>query len=159
IHLDLPHHREVDLVGQHAEAGDLGLVTGLLLAELVAGEAQHYEPLVAVLPIERLQAFVLAGEAALAGRVDDQHHVPAPIRKRRRLSIQGLGGEVVDAHRARQTIMVIGSSISGLKAASQRAPVAPSTTQWSQVSVTLMTVAMAISLPRTTGRFSPTPTD
>src|SRR6185312_3002971 len=145
--------------GQGAEIGDLFGVARLLRPELVAGEAQHHQAPVLVLAVERLEAGVLRGEAALAGGVDDQDNLVLPLRERRRLAVQGLGGEVVDAHRGpSQTIMVIGSSISGLKAASQRAPVAPSTTRWSQVSVTLMTVAMAISLPRTTGRFWPTPT-
>ena len=39
--------------------------------------------------------------------------------------------------------MVIGSSTSALKTPSQRAPIAPSTPRWSQVRVTLITVATA----------------
>src|SRR5262249_30022428 len=144
VDLDLAHHREVDVIGQRTEALDLRLVARLLRAELVAGKTQHHEPAVAVLAVELLEAGVLARETALAGGVDDQHDLVAVVGERRRGPVDGFGGEVVDAHGPpSQTIIVSGSSISALNASSQRAPMAPSTTRWSQVSVTLITVAIS----------------
>nr|GFD56692.1 hypothetical protein [Tanacetum cinerariifolium] len=43
VDLDLGKHREADAVVLFAEVADLGFVAGFLVAELVAGEAQHFE--------------------------------------------------------------------------------------------------------------------
>ncbi len=48
VDVDLGHHREVDVVGQRAEVGDLRGVARLLRAELVAGKAEDIEALVLV---------------------------------------------------------------------------------------------------------------
>src|SRR5690606_21984496 len=105
--------------------------------------------------------------AARAGADHDDvevrcHTAVSAYRRRRiptpRVNHQSGAGPTSRAH-APQTIIVTGSSISTLKACSHRAPVAPSTTRWSQVRVTVITVATASWSPRTTGRFSPAPTD
>ena len=51
------------------------------------------------------------------------------------------------------TANITGCSISSLKALMSCAPSVPSTTRWSQVSVTVMIVAISILAERTTGRF------
>ena len=75
------------LVGEregHVEIGlaeflDLGIGAGLLLAEIVRRYAQHDKTLVLVAPVERLEALVLAGEAAERGGVDQQHDLALEI--------------------------------------------------------------------------------
>ena len=42
------------------------------MAELVGGEPEDGEPLILVLFVNFLEAFILGGQAALAGGVDDQ---------------------------------------------------------------------------------------
>src|SRR5690606_884333 len=59
VDLDLGEHREADVVAQRAELADFRLVARLLVAELVAGEAQHDQTALAALAPEFLQAGVL----------------------------------------------------------------------------------------------------
>ena len=59
VDLDLGEHREGHVVGELAEVGDLRLVARLLMAELVAGEAEHGEAAVAEPPVQRLEPLVL----------------------------------------------------------------------------------------------------
>src|SRR5271170_4434132 len=72
IHFDFGEQREVDAIIQLAEFLDLIVISGLLMAELVAREGQQLEALVLVLRIQLLQTVVLRREAALAGSIDDQ---------------------------------------------------------------------------------------
>jgi len=71
VHLDLGEHGEAHVIGQRAEAGDVGCIAGFLGAELIAGEAQHLETARGVLALERFQPFVLGGEAAFRRHIDD----------------------------------------------------------------------------------------
>ena len=65
-------HREADVVVRLAEGPDLGVRPRLLLAELVAGKAEHDQPPFPVLPIKGFQTLILRRVATLAGDVDDQ---------------------------------------------------------------------------------------
>src|SRR5262249_902697 len=69
---DLGEHRERDGVLVNAEAFDLSLIARLLMAELVAREAEHGEALLAKAPMQRFEPGVLRGEAALARDIDDE---------------------------------------------------------------------------------------
>jgi hypothetical protein len=71
VDLDLLRHREGHAVGGGAELGDLLGGAGLLTHELVARDADHGEPALGVLLVQRLERAVLRREPALAG---DVHH-------------------------------------------------------------------------------------
>ena len=75
VDVDLGEHRERDAVVLLAERADLLLGAGLLVAELVAREAEHHQPLVGVVVVQLLQALVLRRQAALAGGVDHEDDV------------------------------------------------------------------------------------
>src|SRR4030095_2644755 len=59
VDFDLREHREADTVVRRAEALDLALGARLLMAELVAREAEHDEPLVSELLPELFEPLVL----------------------------------------------------------------------------------------------------
>ena len=80
VHVDLLHQREAHPIGGRAELLDLIGRPRLLAHELVAGEADHREAAVGVGLLQPLEPFVLRGEAALGGHVDEE---------------QGLAGELV----------------------------------------------------------------
>ena len=65
---------------------------GLLLAELVAREAEHGEPLVAVGLLQALEALVLGGQPALRGHVDHQQRLAAVVAEGGRLAVEGVEG-------------------------------------------------------------------
>lgn len=76
------HDGKGDAVVDLAEALDLLVAAGLLGAKLVAGEAED-DKVVGVLfgdaLVNLLEAGVLAGEAALGGRVDDEDDLAAVV--------------------------------------------------------------------------------
>lgn len=78
VDVGLAQDGEGDTVVELTETLDLLVGAGVLGQELVAGETQDLE-LVRVLGldllVERFQAGVLGGEAALGGGVDRQHHL------------------------------------------------------------------------------------
>ena len=96
IDLDLRHQREGDAVVDAAELLDLLVGAGLLMAELVAGEADDDESLVLILLVERLEAVVLRGEAALAGGVDDEQHLALVVGEAHFLALVREGGEIIN---------------------------------------------------------------
>ena len=59
IDLDLGEHRERHIVLVGAEFSDCGLVARLLMAELVAREAEHGEAARAKAPVQRFEARIL----------------------------------------------------------------------------------------------------
>ena len=61
VDLGLGEQREADVVGERAELLDFGLVARLLMAELVAGKAEHLETPVAKPPMQRLEPRSIAG--------------------------------------------------------------------------------------------------
>ena len=84
VDLDLGEHREGHVVVEGAEILDLGLVARLLMAELVAGEAEHGEAAFAKAPVQRLEPRILRREAALARDIDDEQRLPGEIAERAR---------------------------------------------------------------------------
>lgn len=78
VDVDLLHDGEGDAVVDLAELLDLLGGARLLGAELVAGEAQDFKVLAVFLAdrlVERLEAGVLWGEAALGGCIDDEDNL------------------------------------------------------------------------------------
>ena len=94
VDLDLGEHRERHIVLVAAEFLDLALVARLLMAELVAGEAEHGEAAFAKAPVQRFEARILRSEAALARDIDDQQRLAREIAERARLAVDGLEGDV-----------------------------------------------------------------
>ena len=82
VDLDLGEHRESDVVGELAEAGDLLLVPRLLVAELVAGKTEHGEASLRATLDKAPRAPRTAGEAAFAGDIDDQKSLAVEIGER-----------------------------------------------------------------------------
>lgn len=75
VHVRLAEHGEGNAVVAQAEGLDGVVVAGVLLHELVAGEAEDDEAVPVLRPdllVQLLQRFELRGEAALGGRVDYQ---------------------------------------------------------------------------------------
>jgi superfamily II DNA or RNA helicase len=99
VHVDLLGHRERHAVGRRAELGDLLAGAGLLAEELVAGDADHGEPLAAVGLVQLLEPGVLRGEPALAGDVDDEGGTAAgDLTERRGRPVETGDRGVEDAH-------------------------------------------------------------
>src|ERR1035438_4728532 len=98
VDLDLREQWEVHAVIHLAERLDLLIGTGLLVAELVAGEAKHLQAAVLVLGVKRLQPFVLRGEPALARGVDDQQDLALVIAEVLAPAVVQLCGQIVQAH-------------------------------------------------------------
>src|ERR1700712_5357095 len=105
----LREHREIDIVGERAEARDLGLGAGLLPREIVGGEAQHGEALVVIFAVQRLQPLILRGEAAFRGDVDDQQHLAGIIGERRVAAVDRLERNILDRRHARLSSVWRGS--------------------------------------------------
>ena len=63
---------------------------GLLLAELVAGESDDREPLVAVGLLQAFQPLVLGRQSALGGHVDHQEGLAPVVPEGRRLTLEGV---------------------------------------------------------------------
>src|SRR5699024_4441600 len=82
------------------ELGDLVVGAGLLVVELVAGEAQHGEPAVGEALVEGLQPLVLRGEPALAGGVDHEHDRAEMLAEVLLGAGEGGGGEVCESRHA-----------------------------------------------------------
>jgi hypothetical protein len=100
IDIDLGHHGKAHPVIELTERGDLFIGPGVLPAELVAGKAQDDQAFGFVFLPELFQAIELGREAALAGRVDHQHHFALVIRQLHGLARDGLGLKVLQsAHR------------------------------------------------------------
>ena len=64
------------------------------MAELVAGEAEHGEALLAKAPVQRLEARILRGKAAAARNIDDEQRLPGEIAKRGRPAVDGLERDI-----------------------------------------------------------------
>ena len=99
--MHLPEEFEAGAVGGGAEALDLRQAAGLLTPEVIAGEAEHGQALVAEAVLQLLQTGVLAGEAAAAGHVHDQQHASGVVAERFLAAIRAEDGHVADADRHR----------------------------------------------------------
>ena len=98
VDIALGHDGEGDRIVEGAEAGDLVRIPRLLIAELVAGEAQNHQPLGAELPIERFQPFILGSKTAATGHIDHQHHLARQLSQRVGGTIQSLQSEIGQRH-------------------------------------------------------------
>ena len=94
VDLDLGEHRERHVVLLGAELADCSLVARLLMAELVARETEHGEAARAKAPVQRFEARVLRGEAALARDIDDEQRLAREIAERMRLAVDCLKRDV-----------------------------------------------------------------
>ena len=63
---------------------------GSWLAELVAGEAEDGEALVAVGLLQALETLVLGGESAFRGHIDHQEGLAPEVAEGRRITVQGV---------------------------------------------------------------------
>jgi hypothetical protein len=97
VDLDLGEDRELGAVLGAGELEDLLVAAGLLLAELVAGEAQDDEVPISVTLVKGTQTCVLVGESSLAGQVDDQAHLSGIVGEAHGLPGDGFHLEVVEA--------------------------------------------------------------
>ncbi|MCY1542564.1 hypothetical protein D9M68_783190 [compost metagenome] len=97
VDVDLAHHGKRDAEIALAEGGDLLVAAGVLLAELVAREAQHHQATRAVGLVQLLQATELRREAAGAGGVDDQQWLALELLQRNQLTVDRPGFKVVNA--------------------------------------------------------------
>jgi hypothetical protein len=95
VDLDLGEHRERDVVVRGGELEDLVVGAGLLRAELVAGEGEDGEAVRTVGLVERTQTCVLAGEASMAGDIDDEDDLAAVVGEVHLFAGDGPHGEVV----------------------------------------------------------------
>ena len=82
VDFDLGEHREADVVARRTELLDFGFVARLLMAELIAGKAEHGEAAGFELSVELFEAGVLGREPAIAGDVDDEQHLAAIVGQR-----------------------------------------------------------------------------
>lgn len=84
VDVDLLHDGEGHAVVDLAEVLDVVVASGLLAAELVAGEAEDLELRVlgGDVLVQLLEALVLRGEAAFGGRVDDEDDAALVVGER-----------------------------------------------------------------------------
>ena len=87
--------REGDAVVVRAKLLDLQLGAGLLLAELVAGEAEYPNPVVVVM--KRTQTCVLRRDASSGGNVDDETGGIGEVREGHLLTLKRWHGEVMES--------------------------------------------------------------
>ncbi len=78
VNVDFTEHRESHAVSGATKRFDLFFAARLLAEELITGETEHREALVAPGLVDVLQLFILRRQAAFGGDVDDQQHVAAP---------------------------------------------------------------------------------
>jgi len=71
-------------------------IRGLLVRELVAGEADHHQTLVLVLLVQGLEAVVLGSETALGSGVDNQEDLAFKLLEVHLDALVVQGFEVVD---------------------------------------------------------------
>ena len=74
VYVGLLHNLEGHTVVQLAELLNLSICAGILLLELIAGEADDDQSLVLLLLVQLLQSCELGGESTLAGCVHNQQY-------------------------------------------------------------------------------------
>lgn len=72
------------------------VIARFLVSELIAGETENGEALGVVFLVELFEGCVLWGECAFAGHVDDEEDLAAKVVEGTGLSLDILGGELVD---------------------------------------------------------------
>jgi len=91
---------------------DQDLVAGFLVTELIAGETEDGEALLLMVPVQRFKAGVLRREAALARDVDDEQRAAAIGIEGKGLSVDRLGGKVVDGRQGEELSKYVGGAVS-----------------------------------------------
>src|SRR5215510_9981028 len=91
----LREHRERHVIRALAEGRDLFSRAWLLFAEVVARKAEHGEPLVLQLTVERFEPFILWRVSAVARDVDHERHLAAEVAEIGRLAKQRLSLQIV----------------------------------------------------------------
>jgi hypothetical protein len=90
VDFDLGEHRERHVEPVGAKLADCSFVPWLLMAELVARKSEYSEAALAKAPVQRFEARVLRGEAALARNIDDQQRLARKVAERARLAVDRL---------------------------------------------------------------------
>src|SRR5580658_9612474 len=98
VDLDLREHRKGHVVAAGAEGADFLFIAWLLLAKLIAGEAQYAETARMQLAVQRFQTGVLRREAALARDIHDQQHLVVILLHRLFGTVDRPGAKLVNAH-------------------------------------------------------------
>ena len=98
IHFDLCKLVEGGVVFERAELMDFIVAARRLVAELVAGEVEDFQPAGVVFGVEFLKALVLRSEAAAGGGVDDEQDLAFERGEIEARSVAALGREVVYGH-------------------------------------------------------------
>ena len=99
VHIDLGEHREIDVVVVGDKATDFFGGARLLLAELVAREAEDTDPVVVMM--KRTQTCVLRREASSGGDVDDEAGLIGEVREGHLLTLKRRHGEVMESAHGR----------------------------------------------------------
>lgn len=89
VDVDFLEQRKTHAVVELAELADRSFAARLLLAELIAGKAQHDQALILVGLPQLFKAFVLRRETALARGIDHQHGFTGEIRQGLLLALDG----------------------------------------------------------------------
>src|ERR1700733_4216809 len=95
VDLDLGEYREGHVVSGLAEVLDLLVAAWFLPLELVAGKSQDLQAAILPIAVQRLQAFVLRRQPALARDVHDEQHPALVVVQRNLGAIRGGPREIV----------------------------------------------------------------
>ena len=98
VNFDLLQEREADAVGGGAERLNLFGAAGLLLAELIAGNAEDRETLVGVVLLHLFESGVLGREAALRGDVDDENNLAGVFVELGWRAVEVVDGGIENSH-------------------------------------------------------------
>ena len=102
VHLDLLEHGKGDPVGERAKLFDR-VGAAQFLQKLVARETEDGESTLAVGFLELLKGFVLAGETAAGGDIDDEQHLAGVLREGRGGTVDGGQRNVGNEHAPQPT--------------------------------------------------------
>ncbi len=89
IHFYFGKHWEGHAIIDLAEFGYLTLIIRVLIGKLIAGEAQNYQSLIAILQVKFFKAFELWCEAAFAGGINHQNYFTFKLIHAYFLSVDG----------------------------------------------------------------------
>src|SRR5690348_18432392 len=98
IDLDLGEQGKAHGIIAAGELQELRLIARLLVAELIAREAEHAEAARPMFSIQRLETGVLRRKAALTRDIDDQQCLSAVAFQGLLFSLDSAGAEFVDIH-------------------------------------------------------------
>ena len=96
VDVDLREQRKRHAVVDFTKLFDRRFVARLLVAELIAGKAEHFEALAAILFVQRFEALVLRRESAFARSVHHEEHLALVAIQLDGLAVDVVDGEVVE---------------------------------------------------------------